>query len=311
MYNNLQKYKIIAFTFLMFILFSFSHQFVYAEEMTMSKGQNHSINSNLSGCKSSNPMCVSASESYTNQSGLYHCTFVAIGDNCNSTVTIGGGTSSRVINVTVGDPSQAEPSTPSEEKDITLEVGGSSSDISNTDVCVSDNPSCVSTSSSVASPSIGTYSCKFQAIAPNCSANVTIGMGNGKKIYHVKTTEKKGSTSGSGTTSSEANNSSNNNGTLTCDYVLGDYDDPEYLGYYLVKLLEVIKFAGPILVVVMTIVDLIKVLANGKNDELTKLGVKTLKRLIYAIMLFIIPTLLNWAFMQIGIYGVCGIGVEG
>ena len=94
---------------------------------------------------------------------------------------------------------------------------------------------------------------------------------------------------------------------MTCDYVLGDYDDPEYLGYYLAKLLEIIKFAGPILVVVMTIVDLIKVLANGKNDELTKLGVKTLKRLIYAIMLFIIPSLLDWTFKLVGIYGVCGI----
>lgn len=300
------KHVIFSFLFIFVAIFS-CHYLTYAEEMTMSKGQNHIINSNLSGCKSSNPMCVSASESYTNQSGLYHCTFVAIGDNCNSTVTIGGGTSSRVINVTVGDPSQAEPSTPSEEIDITMKLEDSTSYQSGSATCVSDNPSCVSANSSTASSSAGTYSCTLHAIAPNCSANVTVGAGNGTKIVHVKTTEKKGSTSGSGTTSSEADNSSNNNGTLTCDYVLGDYDDPEYLGYYLAKLLEIIKFAGPILVVVMTIVDLIKVLANGKNDELTKLGVKTLKRLIYAIMLFIIPSLLDWTFKLVGIYGVCGI----
>ena len=300
------KHVIFSFLFIFVAIFS-CHYLTYAEEMTMSKGQNHIINSNLSGCKSSNPMCVSASESYTNQSGLYHCTFVAIGDNCNSTVTIGGGTSSRVINVTVGDPSQAEPSTPSEEIDITMKLEDSTSYQSGSATCVSDNPSCVSANSSTASSIAGTYSCTLHAIAPNCSANVTVGSGNGKKIYHVKTTEKKGSTSGSGTTSSEADNSSNNNGTLTCDYIFGSYTNPEDFGFYLAKLLEIIKFAGPILVVVMTIVDLIKVLANGKNDELTKLGVKTLKRLIYAIMLFIIPSLLDWTFKLVGIYGVCGI----
>lgn len=300
------KHVIFSFLFIFVAIFS-CHYLTYAEEMTMSKGQNHIINSNLSGCKSSNPMCVSASESYTNQSGLYHCTFVAIGDNCNSTVTIGGGTSSRVINVTVGDPSQAEPSTPSEEIDITMKLEDSTSYQSGSATCVSDNPSCVSANSSTASSIAGTYSCTLHAIAPNCSANVTVGSGNGKKIYHVKTTEKKGSTSGSGTTSSEADNSSNNNGTLTCDYIFGSYTNPEDFGFYLAKLLEIIKFAGPILVVVMTIVDLIKVLANGKNDELTKFVVKTIKRLIYAILLFIIPSLLDFVFKLVGIYGVCGI----
>ena len=298
------KHVIFSFLFIFVAIFS-CHYLTYAEEMTMSKGQNHIINSNLSGCKSSNPMCVSASESYTNQSGLYHCTFVAIGDNCNSTVTIGGGTSSRVINVTVGDPSQAEPSTPSEEIDITMKLEDSTSYQSGSATCVSDNPSCVSANSSTASSIAGTYSCTLHAIAPNCSANVTVGAGNGTKIVHVTTEDKDYWWNEVG--DDESNNSSNNNGTLTCDYVLGDYDDPEYLGYYLAKLLEIIKFAGPILVVVMTIVDLIKVLANGKNDELTKLGVKTLKRLIYAIMLFFIPSLLDWTFKLVGIYGVCGI----
>ena len=271
----------------------------------MSKGQNHIINSNLSGCKSSNPMCVSASESYTNQSGLYHCTFVAIGDNCNSTVTIGGGTSSRVINVTVGNPSEAEPVTPSEEIDITLEVEASTSYISGSATCSSDNPSCVSTNSSTASSSIGSYSCTLHAIAPNCSANVTVGSGNGTKIVHVQTKDK--NYWWNEVEDNESDNSSNNSGTLTCDYIFGSYTNPEDFGFYLAKLLEIIKFAGPILVVVMTIVDLIKVLANGKNDELTKFVVKTIKRLIYAILLFIIPSLLDFVFKLVGIYGVCGI----
>lgn len=298
------KHVIFSFLFISVAIFS-CHYLTYAEEMTMSKGQNHIINSNLSGCKSSNPMCVSASESYTNQSGLYHCTFVAIGDNCNSTVTIGGGTSSRVINVTVGDPSQAEPSTPSEEIDITMKLEDSTSYQSGSATCVSDNPSCVSANSSTASSIAGTYSCTLHAIAPNCSANVTVGSGNGTKIVHVTTKDK--SYWWNEDEDSESDNSSNNDGTLTCDYVFGSYTDPEDFGFYLAKLLEVIKFAGPILVIMMTIIDLIKVLANGKNDELTKFAVKTIKRIIYAILLFIIPSLLDFAFKLVGIYGVCGI----
>lgn len=302
MYNKYQNYIILAFTFLIFTLFIFGHQFVYAEEITMSKGDNDSRSTESSSCKSSNPICVSASSEKLYK-GDYLCSFAAIGDNCTATITYG----SNVLNITVGDPSKNESEIKAEEYDITLEVEKYFFDTSNADVCVSDNPSCVSTNSSIASSSTGTYSCKFQAIAPNCSANVTIGMGNGTKIYHVKTTEKKGSTSGSGTTSSEADNSSNNNGTLTCDYIFGSYTNPEDFGFYLAKLLEIIKFAGPILVVVMTIVDLIKVLANGKNDELTKFVVKTIKRLIYAILLFIIPSLLDFVFKLVGIYGVCGI----
>lgn len=310
MYNNHKNYITMAFTLLIFTLFIFGHQFVCAEEMeetkkpeeiTMSKGDNDSRPTGSPSCKSSNPICVSASSEKLYK-GDYLCGFAAIGDNCTATITYG----SNVLNITVGDPSKNESEIKVEEFNITLEVEKYFFDTSNTEVCVSDNPSCVSTYPSTASSSIGTYSCKFQAIAPNCSANVTIGMGNGTKIYHVTTEDKNYWWNEVG--DDESNNSSNNNGSLTCNYVLGeDYDDPQYIAYYVVRLLTFVKFSGPILVIIMTIIDLIKVLANGKNDELTKLGVKTLKRLMYAIMLFIIPTLLDWVFKLVGIYGVCGI----
>lgn len=91
----------------------------------------------------------------------------------------------------------------------------------------------------------------------------------------------------------------------TCDYIFGGYNNPEYLGYYMVKLLDAIKIMGPILVIVMTIVDLVKVIALGKPDELNKLAVKSLKRIIYAVLLFIIPVVLDWGFKLFSVYGVC------
>ena len=67
------------------------------------------------------------------------------------------------------------------------------------------------------------------------------------------------------------------------------------------------KIAGPILVIIMTTIDLIKAVASGGKDDLPKLGAKTVKRLIYAFLLFVIPSLLDWTFKVFGIYGVCGI----
>ena len=70
------------------------------------------------------------------------------------------------------------------------------------------------------------------------------------------------------------------------------------------------KIAGPILVIIMTTIDLIKAVASGGKDDLPKLGTKTVKRLIYAVLLFVIPSLLDWTFKLFGIYDLstCGIG---
>lgn len=170
--------------------------------------------------------------------------------------------------------------------------------------CTSSNTSCVTTKSGQVATS--TFTCEVISLAKDCTATVNIG----GQAYDVVVG--KGRTMGGGTTSEgsgagrdEATNENNNIGTLTCDYILGDYSDPEDLGYYLAKLLEVIKIAGPVLVIVMTIVDLVKIIALGKPDELNKLAVKSIKRIIYAVLLFIIPSLLDWVFKLFSVYGVC------
>lgn len=76
---------------------------------------------------------------------------------------------------------------------------------------------------------------------------------------------------------------------------------------FLQNVFGLMKIAGPILVIIMTTADLIKAVASGGKDDLSKLGSKTIKRLIYAVLLFVIPSLLDWAFKLFGIYGVCGI----
>lgn len=92
-------------------------------------------------------------------------------------------------------------------------------------------------------------------------------------------------------------------GVAACKGLLGDRLTEILQGAF-----GLMKIAGPILVIVMTIIDLIKATAMGGKDDLSKLGTKTIKRLIYAVLLFFIPSLLNWLFGLFSIYGTCGIG---
>ena len=94
-------------------------------------------------------------------------------------------------------------------------------------------------------------------------------------------------------------------GVKICKGILG-----EDLTALLKDALRLMQIAGPILVIIMTIIDLIKATATGGKDDLSKVGKKTVKRLIYAVLLFLIPTILNWVFSIFGIYGVCGIGTN-
>ena len=95
----------------------------------------------------------------------------------------------------------------------------------------------------------------------------------------------------------------NETGTAACKGLFGDT-----LTGMVQDALDLMKIAGPILVIVMTIIDLIKAVASDGKDDLSKLGTKTIKRLIYAVLLFVIPSLLDWLFGLFSIYGTCGIG---
>lgn len=190
-------------------------------------------------------------------------------------------------------------------EEMTMSNGENRSFTSTTSTCKSTNSSCVSAHGE--SLYAGNYKCTLIAGGDNCSATVTVGANRviNVQVGNESTMGGGTSTGGGGGRGDEATNTGNNAGSLTCDYILGGYDNPDDLGYYLAKLLEIIKFLGPILVIVMTIVDLVKIIALGKPEELNKLAVKTVKRIIYAVLLFIIPSLLDWLFKLFSVYGVC------
>ena len=93
-----------------------------------------------------------------------------------------------------------------------------------------------------------------------------------------------------------------------CGGVFGSTSDPEAFAYYLQGAFNIMKFLGPILLFVLSILDLVKITAEQKqDDQLVKLAGKTLKRAVYAVLIFVLPDLINYIFGLVGLYGTCGI----
>ena len=78
-----------------------------------------------------------------------------------------------------------------------------------------------------------------------------------------------------------------------CESILGKVNEKGTVAYVLQKVFDFMKILGPILVIVMTILDSVKAVTSGDKDELSKLLKKTAKRMIYAVLLFVFPTILN------------------
>lgn len=92
-----------------------------------------------------------------------------------------------------------------------------------------------------------------------------------------------------------------------CNAMFGDPDKPGDLAYYLQKILDVIKYAGIVLCIVLTIVDFAKALL-GEDKEMYKPLAKTaFNRLMYAVMLFFLPAIVKTILLLIDVYGTCGI----
>ena len=100
-----------------------------------------------------------------------------------------------------------------------------------------------------------------------------------------------------------------------CDSILGSIDDDgshsksglPSVAYVLQKILNFMKFLGPVLAIAFIIVDLVKTVASNDKDSLNKTLKVSVKRLIYAVMLYVFPVLLNFILGLASAHGTCGI----
>ena len=93
-----------------------------------------------------------------------------------------------------------------------------------------------------------------------------------------------------------------------CNSVLGDPKDKNSFAYFLNEIFNVIKYLGPLLCVIFSILEFVKAVPSQDKDLLTKAAKKTVIRVILAIVLFFTPVLINLLFDKVlGWYGTCGI----
>ena len=105
------------------------------------------------------------------------------------------------------------------------------------------------------------------------------------------------------------------NVSKNCDSILGSIDEDgsqsksglPSVAYVLQKILNFMKFLGPVLAIAFTIVDLVKTVASNDKDSLNKTLKVSVKRLIYAVMLYVFPVLLNLILGLVSAHGTCGI----
>ena len=92
--------------------------------------------------------------------------------------------------------------------------------------------------------------------------------------------------------------------------LLGSTADPNSVAWLLQQVFTYVKVLGPILVVILSSVDFIKVIAKGDDDAMAKAQKKLFTRLVLAVLLFLIPTLVEVLLDLFGLTssGTCGIG---
>ncbi len=93
-----------------------------------------------------------------------------------------------------------------------------------------------------------------------------------------------------------------------CDSIFGNPDVEGTVANFLQQILSIMQYAGPILCLVLSTSDFVKAAASQDKDALSKATKTAGKRIIFAMILFFIPVLIDFLFPLLGWYDTCGIG---
>lgn len=92
-----------------------------------------------------------------------------------------------------------------------------------------------------------------------------------------------------------------------CNSLLGDPKKDGTFANFLQQIFKIMGYAAPLLCLVLSTFDFVKATASQDKDALMKAMKNTGKRIVLAIVLFFLPTLINFLFPLLGWYGTCGI----
>jgi len=90
--------------------------------------------------------------------------------------------------------------------------------------------------------------------------------------------------------------------------ILGNVQDENSVAWLVNEVLNYVKVLGPILVVILSSIDFIKVIIKSDDEAMAKAQKKLIMRLILALLLFLIPSIVQTLLGVFGISSNCVIG---
>lgn len=96
------------------------------------------------------------------------------------------------------------------------------------------------------------------------------------------------------------NNDTQNNSGKTSESYLGKVDDDDSVAWLIKKVLNYVRIAGPVLVLILTSVDYLRALIQSDDETMAKINKKLGTRLLLVVLLFLIPTLVNVVLSLVG-----------
>ena len=150
----------------------------------------------------------------------------------------------------------------------------------------------------------GGYSYELSTSGNMCS-NDTLSTGDGQQFGSNYANlgygdPDDGSSDGSVTLDDLKEDLNSYNQSTTCNGILGEPDNEESVAWLLQQILNYIKILGPILVVILSSMDFAKAIMSSDDESMKKAEKKLMIRLVLAVALFLIPTLVS---VMLNIFG--------
>lgn len=95
-----------------------------------------------------------------------------------------------------------------------------------------------------------------------------------------------------------------------CQSMFGSPNEKGTTSWYLVRVFRVMKYVAIILLLVLTIMDFVTAVSASDSDAIKKASSKAIKRFVICVVIFVLPTLIEFVlqFLNDSALDVCGIG---
>ena len=93
--------------------------------------------------------------------------------------------------------------------------------------------------------------------------------------------------------------------------IFGSPSNSNDTAYWIDMALNVMKYIGIVMLLAYSIIDFVKAITEQDNGSIQKAAKRTGKRIIYVVLLFFVPIIVNYLMNFLGLYGTCGYGESG